>query len=79
MQRSHLMNADGSNQTVLASDLLTYYSNASWSPDGSMVAFDAYVDFNREIFVVSSDGSNLHRLTHNSGDDVFPFWGPIIK
>ena len=53
---------------------MTQYK-ASFSCDGSKIAFSRDVDGNREIFVVNSDGSNLKRLTNNKLHDGFPMWG----
>ena len=33
-------------------------------------------DGNWEIYLVSSDGSGLKRLTHNSSNDGLPTWSP---
>ena len=48
----------------------------SWSPDGRHIAFvsDRDGDYNSEIYVIDSDGSNLRRLTDL--DSQLPSWSP---
>jgi len=55
------------------------YNNVhpAWSPDGSKIAFASirpphYPDW--EIYVMSSDGSNVRRLTNSPGFDGDPEW-----
>lgn len=47
-----------------------------WSPDGTAVAFVSLRDGNREIYLMDADGSNVRRLTHDSGADDFRWLGP---
>ena len=47
----------------------------AWSPDGRRIAFDS-ARRNSEIYVVSSDGGGLRRLTRNAGPDLAPAWSP---
>ena len=42
------------------------------SVDGSRIAFTTSRDGQLEIYAANSDGSNLTRLTQNSGDDIQP-------
>jgi len=35
----------------------------AWSPDGTRIAFESYLDGKSEVYVVNSDGSGLARLT----------------
>ena len=76
-----LMNADGTNKTVLLNVgcCISPYLG-SWSPDGTkMVIFSDRFDGNYEIYVMNSDGSNLTRLTSNSANDYSPSWSPILS
>jgi Tol biopolymer transport system component len=66
---------DGSEQTRLTNDPAIDDSPA-WSPDGSIIAFAARRDGNREIYLVQPDGSGLQRVTNDPGDDDIPFWSP---
>ena len=72
----HLMNADGSNQTILV-PVPGYDSLPSWSPDGGRIAF---VDGYGVLYVVNADGTDLRKLTELgefwSGTDVRPAWSP---
>jgi Tol biopolymer transport system component len=58
--RIYVMDADGSNQTQLTSDI--EYS-ASWSPDGAKIVFVSERDGAPEIYVMNADGSNQTNLT----------------
>jgi TolB protein len=71
-ERNHifLMNIDGTNQ----SDIITYgserdYHSPAWSPDGSMIGFEANRDGDSEIFIMYSDGSGQTKITSNSAFD----------
>ena len=72
---------------------LTDFSPArapKWSPDGNKIAFVGFVDNSSgdpevagsgqyEIFVVNTDGTNIHRLTNNADDDYLAIskaWSP---
>jgi TolB protein len=49
------------------------------SPDGSQIAFmspNREGSGNWEIFVMSSDGGNISRLTNNGANDGLPTWSP---
>ena len=76
-----VIDADGSNITKVGPGD-DRGPNASWSPDGSKIAFKVHtdgIDFSnlREVFVVNSDGSDLHSVSPNtSDDDVPPSWSP---
>jgi Tol biopolymer transport system component len=81
-----VVNPDGSHETQItfpAAHELDYTQN--WSPDGRQLAFerDTFIPESEtsEIWVVSVDGSNPHRLFPCPGDDVcgaahLPSWSP---
>jgi Tol biopolymer transport system component len=48
----------------------------SWSPDGSMIAFQSNRDGNWEIYLMKNDGSGQTNLTNNPADDQLPYWKP---
>ena len=48
----------------------------AWSPDGDRIAFARTVDGNTDIYTVAADGSDLQRITSESGIDTDPAWGP---
>jgi len=48
-----------------------------WSPDGVRIVFQSdRNDDNSEIYVSSSDGTGIVRLTHNPATDQTPVWSP---
>lgn len=61
--------------------------NPSWSPDGAFIVFDSNVysdtDPNysdRDVYVMSSDGTNETNLTPNTTSaDIQPVWQPVIS
>jgi Tol biopolymer transport system component len=48
----------------------------AWSPDGSLIAFQGLRHSNRDIFVITANGSGLRRLTTSPHDDEWPAWSP---
>jgi hypothetical protein len=58
--------------------LLNYGSNqgASYSPDGTRIAFMNNYDGDYEICLMNADGSGIKQLTKNSATDTFPSWSP---
>jgi hypothetical protein len=71
----YAMDADGSNQTRLA-------SNPAWNTlrgisfDGEKIAFVSDRDGNAEIYVMDADGSDQMRLTMTSRSDTAPDFLP---
>ncbi len=51
------------------------FSNSpSYSPDGSMIAFQTNHDGNHEIYIMNADGTEQTRITNNPADDRKPSW-----
>jgi Tol biopolymer transport system component len=76
----YLMNADGSQRTLVADQVLVS-GNLFWSPDGTRIVFDAMVDTNvSSIYLANADGSEMTRLT-NCAPFVCasPAWSPDGK
>jgi WD40 repeat protein len=77
-----VMNADGSSVTRLTSSNWDY--TPTWSPDGSRIAFSRFAscipdncfNWERDIFVMNADGSEITQLTVGSDDDIDPAWSP---
>jgi len=71
-----IANADGSNPRVITSPFSGAVQNAyspSWSPDGLRIAFECNL---LAICVVDTTGTQLVRLTADSGYDFQPAWSP---
>jgi len=64
-----VMNSDGSDQRQITP--YAYYSDLSWSPDGSRIAYSVF----NAIFVVNTDGTHHQQLT-DQWTDHFPVWSP---
>lgn len=69
------INPDGSGETNLT-DHPGVNSDASWSPDGSKIAFASDRDGRPEIYVMNADGSGPTNVTNNPAADVQPAWSP---
>ena len=48
----------------------------AWSPNGTRIAFSSDRMGSNDIYVMSSDGSNLRRLTTKLSNDNHPTWAP---
>lgn len=71
----YTMNPDGSGVTNLTNSP-SYDFGATWSPDGTRIAFDSDRTGNHEIFVMDEFGGNLVNLTNNSAREGHPAWSP---
>ncbi len=47
-----------------------------FSKDGWWLAFSSKKDNNTDIYIITSNGANLTRLTTNPGADFHPVWRP---
>ena len=51
-----------------------------YSPDGFWIAFESWPDgFNHDLFIMTTNGLQLQRLTTDSAYDFDPVWRPIIQ
>jgi Tol biopolymer transport system component len=77
----YVIDADGGRLTRLTNGA-GRERQASWSPDGSRIAFVSDRDGNDEVYVMAvpagadAGGSDLTRLTDSPGDDSHPTWSP---
>lgn len=78
-----LVNADGSQRSVLFHDTERSALAPAWSPDGAWIAFGIGGFFQRtngaslaDIALVRSDGNDLRVLTDGTGNSGFPNWSP---
>jgi Tol biopolymer transport system component len=75
----NVINVDGSDDIVVTPPNYESHS-ASWSPDGSRIAFMARTASigmsETKIYLIDDNGSNLTQLTDNSEWDSFPAWLP---
>ena len=71
-----LMDADtGENVTKLTPDE-DFSAHASWSPDGSRIAFRRTLDGQTEIYAIELATGELTNLTDNPAQDREPAWSP---
>ena len=68
--------ADGSGPPVRLTNAIGDDRAATYSPDGTKLAFDTTRDGNNEVYVMDSDGSNPRRLTYDPGWDWGQAWSP---
>ena len=72
-----VMNADGSNQTlVLAGGESSY--EPSWSPDGTQLVFGSNIQ-GSGVYVINVNGTNLRKVvaTITGGGATNPVWSPV--
>ncbi len=75
----YVMAADGAGWIKLAASIVFPHDTfipPAWSPDGAKIVFSSDRDGDVEMYVVDVDGTNIRRLTNNSGEDWFPAWSP---
>jgi dipeptidyl aminopeptidase/acylaminoacyl peptidase len=83
-----LMNADGTNQSILLANATNNVNDdVSWSPDGKRIAFSSDLRFpggsarNLDIYTIDVDGTKLTRLTTVDPNSAYyaaedPDWSP---
>lgn len=78
-----VMNADGSQRSVLFHDAERSALGPVWSPQGDKIAFALGQFFQAvqgpavaDIAIMGSDGTGLKILTNGSGNNGFPSWSP---
>lgn len=53
-----------------------FYSELSWSPDGSRILFSAFREKNADIYIIKSDGTGLTKLTDGPGVNMWGSFSP---
>ncbi|HEY0320053.1 MAG TPA: S8 family serine peptidase [Pyrinomonadaceae bacterium] len=67
-----VMNADGTNLSMLTGVPSSYCIMPEWSPDGKKIAFTK----DGHLHIMNEDGSNLKQITNSSSPDFNPSWSP---
>ena len=69
-----LIPSQGGHVTPISPDEQTWAAGATWSPDGTLIA---YVDNNHSLVVMRPDGTDRRTLPIDPGDDeiIGPSWG----
>jgi len=65
---------DGRNAVQIADLGGVFVDHPAWSPDGSLIAFDASPDGRTAIFTVAPEGGVPRRITEGPGDSRNPTW-----
>ena len=77
----YIIQTDGTGLTRLT-ETNTSANSASWSPDGSRIAYDMCPksiespDRQYDIWVMNADGSEKKQLTHGPLGGLYPDWSP---
>jgi TolB protein len=79
----YVINADGTEQRLLMTAAVSYFSGPVWSPNGEKIAFTiehpkapGAQTRSLEIYVMNADGSGQRRLTRITGSNFVPFSSP---
>src|SRR5439155_26774226 len=71
----NLVNPDGTGLVRLAATNASDVSiGASWSPDGTLIAYSKQGQGDADVYVVAPDGSGQREITFSRGNDIDPTW-----
>jgi TolB protein len=80
----NLINGEGTSTTEVAVSANAAIVSPTWSPDGKMLAFATIVEpaitehgqptGQQDIWTISADGTNRHRITDGNGICATPYW-----
>ncbi len=74
-----LVPADGGEARVLKSLNWVYPKKMDFSPDGKWIVYDNFArdgGSDRDIYLLSADGSSERKLVEHAAEDLFPVWSP---
>jgi uncharacterized repeat protein (TIGR01451 family) len=74
-----VVNADGSNLSVLTNVSDEYIDSFSWAPDSSQLVFEGrsfYPSTTSEVYVINVDGTSRYSLSGSDGFNTKPAWSP---
>jgi Tol biopolymer transport system component len=73
----YVMNADGTQRTLLTSDPISV-GRGAWSPDGARIVFEGFVpeQERHDLFLMDADGANKSPLTNLPGSEQNATWSP---
>ena len=66
--------SDGSNQLQMTFFEKGFSGTPRWSPDGKWIAFDNHTVEHSQIYLIDSEGRNLHVVTSGNYENVVPSW-----
>ncbi len=68
----HVMDDDGSNQTLITESEDLRPVLPQWSPDGKQILFQrrTKINANKVLFLMNTDGMNVRQLTENDGSSI---------
>jgi Tol biopolymer transport system component len=66
--------ADGSNLLQMTSFDNGFSGTPRWSPDGKWIAFDHHHETHSQIYLIDSEGRNMHVVTSGNYENEVPGW-----
>jgi TolB protein len=75
----NIINKEGTNLHTVFDQSMMGNIGAVWSPEGNKFAFTGVVthpSYQRDIYIVSSDGTNIINITNNNDTYYSPIWSP---
>lgn len=68
------MSSETGGSPLQLTHLGSYSGTPRWSPEGKWIAFDSVSKDGTQIFVIDTEGRNLHPITVGPHDNVVPSW-----
>ncbi|MFH5884766.1 IPT/TIG domain-containing protein [Halalkalibaculum sp. DA3122] len=72
----YIMNSDGSNLQNITNTATAREFNPDWSPDGTSIVYEEYIDGKYDIYTINPDGTNKMQITDNDVSEYDPEWSP---